>query len=183
MSLRLFACLDLPPDVADQLVRLQRGVPGAAWRPRENLHITLRFFGPVPENTADDLDAALEEAAQSTAPFSVQLKGADWFGKDEPHSLFAGLAPNPPLLALAAECERAARRVGLKPEPRKFHPHVTLAYLSLPPVARVAAFAQRLALFESRPFMVNAFFLWSSHLRTGAPSLYREEAVYPLLGS
>jgi 2'-5' RNA ligase len=182
MSLRLFACLDLPPDIADQLVRLQRGVPGAAWRPRENLHLTLRFFGELSPPIADDLDAALDEEGQAIAPFTLQLKGADWFGKDEPHALYLGVAPNPQLSQLAAACERAARRIGLKPEPRKFHPHVTMAYLKYPQLDRVASFAQRLALFESRPFEAAAFFMWSSQLRADAPSLYREEAVYPLLG-
>jgi RNA 2',3'-cyclic 3'-phosphodiesterase len=182
MSLRLFACLDLPPDVVDQLTRLQRGVAGAAWRPRENLHITLRFYGDVSEPVADDLDAALDAEGQSLAPFDVQLKGADWFGKEEPSSLYVGVAPNDALASLIAACERAARSVGLRPEPRRPHPHVTVAYLRATPMDRAAAFARRLALFESRPFRVNGFFLWSSRIRHNAPSLYREEAAYPLLG-
>lgn len=182
MSLRLFACLDLPPDIAEQLVRLQRWVAGASWRPQENLHITLRFFGDVPEPVADDLDAALDAVGQGMAPFTVQLKGADWFGKDEPHTLFVGVGANPDLLRLASACERAARSVGLKPEARKYHPHVTLAYLKgAAPLDRVHAFCRRLALYESRPFTVQGFYLWSSQLRTGGPSMYREEAVYPLL--
>lgn len=181
MTLRLFACLDLPPDVAAQLVRLQRGVGGAAWRPQENLHITLRFFGDVSEPDADDLDAALDSVGQLHAPMEVQLKGADWFGKEEPHTLFVGVAANTELTSLAAAVDRAARSVGLKLDPRKFHPHVTLAYLRYPALDRVQSFCQRLALFESRPFRVAGFFLWSSQRRQGAPSLYREEAVYPLL--
>jgi 2'-5' RNA ligase len=183
MSLRLFACLDLPPDIADQLVRLQRGLAGASWRPVENLHVTLRFFGDTPEPVADDLDAALDAVGQGMAPFTLKLKGADWFGKDEPHTLFIGVAEPTALIQLASACERAARSVGLKPETRKYLPHVTLAYLNgAAPVDRVHAFCRRLALFESRPFSVQGFYLWSSLLRSGGPSVYREEAVYPLLG-
>lgn len=182
MSLRLFAALDLPPDVVDRLMPLMRGVGGAMWRPRENLHITLSFFGDVAENVADDLDAALDEVGQGIAPFEVQLKGADWFGKDEPHALYIGVADNAALAHLAARCERAARRVGLKPDTRKYTPHVTVAYLRAPALDRVASFAQRLALFESRPFKVEGFFLFSSHTRANAPSIYTEEAAYPLLG-
>jgi RNA 2',3'-cyclic 3'-phosphodiesterase len=182
MSLRLFAALDLPDEIADALLPVMRGVPGAKWRPRENLHLTLRFFDSVAEPVADDLDAALEEVAQGAAPFDVQLKGAGFFGGEQPHALWAGVAPNDALKRLAADCERAARLCGLKPETRKFTPHVTLAYLSGSTLERVVAFEKRLALFETAPWTVTGFVLLSSHVRRNAPSLYREEASYALLG-
>ena len=85
------------------------------------------------------------------------------------------------LNSLAAKCEKACRRAGLKPEPRSFSPHVTLAYLS--PAAtldRVMAFEKNQALFETEPWRVNWFGLYSSITRRDAPSLYRLEAEYPL---
>ncbi len=182
MSLRLFAALEVPDDVAARLLALMRGVPGAKWRTREHLHLTLRFFDEVQEPVADDLDAALEELAQGTAPFEVQLKGAGFFGGADPHALWVGVVPNDALKALAADCERAARRCGLKPEARKFTPHVTLAYLAGATIDRVIAFEKRVALFQSRPWTADSFVLFSSHVRRNAPSIYREEAVYGLLG-
>jgi 2'-5' RNA ligase len=182
MSLRLFAALDLPDEIADQLLPLMRGVPGAKWRPRENLHLTLRFFDEVAEPAADDLDAALEEIAQATAPFDVQLKGVGFFGGENPHALWAGVSANDALKKLAADCERAARRTGLPPETRRFTPHVTLAYLAGAALDRVAAFEKRLALFESAPWTATGFALFSSHIRRNAPSIYREEATYAFLG-
>lgn len=182
VSLRLFAALDIPDEVAERLMALMRGVPGAKWRPRENLHLTLCFFGDAAEPVAADLDAALEEVAQGTAPFDLALKGAGHFGKDDPGALWMGAAESAPLRALAADCERAARRCGLKPEARKFTPHVTMAYLNGSTLERVMAFEKRLALFESDTWRVNGFFLLSSHVRRNAPSLYREEASYEFLG-
>jgi 2'-5' RNA ligase len=180
MSLRLFAALDLPDDVAERLLALMKGVPGAKWRPRENLHVTLRFFGDVPEPVADDIDAALAQAAEVSAPFELRLKGAGAFGRAEPHALWIGAAQSAALQKLAEDCERAARRAGLKPEKRKFTPHVTIAYLDNPPLERVHAFESRLGLFESRPFLVDRFALYSSQVRKSAPSLYRLEAEYLL---
>ena len=182
MSLRLFAALDLPDDVAERLIALMKGVPGAKWRPRENLHLTLRFFGDTPEPVAADIDAELAQAAESVAPFDLQLKGAGAFGGAEPHALWIGAAQSEPLRKLAAGCERAARRVGLKPEKRKFTPHVTLAYLANPPLEGVHAFEARLGLFETRLFGIERLALYSSHVRKSAPSLYRLEAEYPLRG-
>lgn len=182
MAMRLFAALAIPGDISEGLTRIMRGVPGAAWRPQENLHLTLRFFGEIPENVARDLDTALDEGASGFAPFEFALKGAGWFGKDDPHALWAGARECQALRALAADCERAARRVGLAGEPRKYQPHVTLAYLRGAPLERVVAFTQRHALLESRAWRVDRFSLYSSWLRKGEASLYREEASYPLLG-
>lgn len=182
MALRLFAAIEPPPEVAARALALQRGVPGASWRPRENLHVTLRFFGETPEHVARDLDAAIEEAVQRTAAFTAQLKGAGSFGRAEPHTLWLGLAESPALRQLAQDVERAARRIGLKPETRKFVPHLTLAYLHGTDLARVQAFESRFALFESPPWLVDRIGLYSSRLRKGQPSHYRQEAEYPLLG-
>lgn len=182
MSLRLFAALDLPDDVADRLLALMKGVPGAAWRPRENLHLTLRFFGEVAEPVADDIDAELLSVVERVAPFEMQLKGAGSFGGVDPHALWVG-AEGGGLAKLAGECERAARRAGLKPEPRPFTPHVTLAYLRGAPLDRVEAFKARLGLFQTRPFRIEGFGLYSSQVRKSAPSLYRLEAEYRLAGS
>jgi 2'-5' RNA ligase len=96
-----------------------------------------------------------------------------------------GLAPaeSDALKQLAAACEKAARRVKLKPEPLKFTPHVTIAYLSGALLDRVQAFERELALFETPPFVVGGFGLYSSVTRRGPlRALYRLEAEYPLLG-
>ena len=92
------------------------------------------------------------------------------------------IAPNEALNTLAKECERAARRAGLKPEARKYTPHVTLAYLARPDLERVIAFERNHALFESRAWRVERFGLYSSHQRKSAPNLYRLEADYALNG-
>jgi 2'-5' RNA ligase len=181
MSLRLFAALQLPDDVEERLLALQKNVPGAKWRAREHLHLTLRFFGEVAEPVADELDAALEEVASRTRRFDLQLKSAGAFGGADPHTLWIGVADNHALTKLAADCERAARRVGLKPETRKFAPHVTMAYLAGAEIARVRAFEAQHGLFQSRPFAAQSIALFSSWIRKSAPSLYRLEADYPFV--
>jgi RNA 2',3'-cyclic 3'-phosphodiesterase len=182
MAIRLFAALDMPDDIAERLLALMKGVPGAKWRPRENLHLTLRFFGELPEPVADDIDAALSEIAEVNAPFELQLKSAGSFGGADPHALWVGARENAALTKLAKDCEKAARRAGLKPEPHKFTPHVTLAYLANAPLDYVIGFEKRLGLFETPPFRVERFGLYSSQIRKSAPSQYRLEADYPLYG-
>ena len=178
MSLRLFAALPVPEETGQDLKRFQKGVPGARWRPLENLHLTLRFFGDIPETRAEDLDAEL--ASISVPPFTMRLRGADWFGKADPRALWIGVEAPEALVRLQEKCERAARRAGLDPEPRKFTPHVTLAYLRGTPVEKVNRFAQRLAGFATEPWQATHFSLYSSWITRGDANIYEAEADYPL---
>lgn len=179
MRLRLFAALPIPDFVADRLVPMQKGVPGAAWRPRDSFHITLRFFGEIDGAKAEDLDGELAQVR--VKPFELALKAAGSFGGADPRSLWIGVEPHPSLLLLAEGCERAARRAGLAPDARRFSPHVTLAYIrSGTDLERIRAFERRCALFRSPAFAVDRFHLYSSHERKKGPNAYVAEAEYPL---
>ena len=176
--IRLFAAVAIPGDLAEVLARRQQGLPGARWRLAESLHITLRFVGDIAENQADDLDAEL--ALIGGAPFEIVLSGAGSFG-DGPdiRAVWAGVEENQALRRLAAACETAARRAGLKSAARAWRPHLTLAYLRRPDPARVAAWIAAHNLLKSPPFTVSAFGLYSTR-RTHAGSIYRLERTYPL---
>jgi 2'-5' RNA ligase len=176
MTLRLFAALPIPDDVAEPLAERLHDLEGARWRPLEALHITLRFFGEVAETVADDLDAELSTI--TSPPFALALEEVGSFGEGHRiDSLWAGVGDSEPLRHLAARCETAARRAGLKPETRNYKPHVTLAYLHRPNPAQVAAWIQANNLLKSDVFGVDRFGLYSSHL-TGEGSRYRLEKEY-----
>jgi 2'-5' RNA ligase len=175
---RLFAAVEVPPEIAEGLVRRQQGLPGARWRPIEAMHITLRFFGSTAENIARDLDSEL--ATVSAAPFELELQGVGSFGEGrEVHAVWAGVAESEPLRRLAARCETAARRAGFKAEGRSWRPHVTLAYLKRADPARVGAWVQGHNLLKSPRFRVTWFGLYSSW-PTSEGSRYEVEQEYPL---
>ena len=176
--IRLFAAVPVPPQIAEGLARRQEGLPGTRWRPAETLHVTLRFFGEIPEDVAADLDAEL--AAIPGAPFDLTLEGVGTFGEGgESRALWAGVAESEPLKLLASRCEAAARRAGIKPETRTYKPHVTLAYLRRPDPARVGAWVQGHNLLKSPPFRVDWFGLWSSW-PSGEGARYELKREYPL---
>jgi len=176
--IRLFAAIALPEEVAEGLTIRQYGLDGVRWRPMETMHITLRFFGDVQERMADDLDAEL--GGVGGPPFTVSLAGVGSFGEGERiHALWAGVVENPALNQLAARCEAAARRAGLKAETRAYRPHVTLAYTRRPDLREVAIWVQSHNLLKSPPFAVDRFGLYSSH-RTHEGSRYRLEREYRL---
>ena len=74
---RLFVALGLPESIRLRLASLAGGIDGARWVPPENLHITLRFIGEVPEDRIADLADAL--GAIRMPPLTVTLRGAGHF--------------------------------------------------------------------------------------------------------
>lgn len=175
--IRLFVALALPDSVAETLVLLQGGVPGARWSRREQLHLTLRFIGEVDGRDA----AAIHDALASIrAPrFSLELKGVGAFGGKNPRALWAGVRDDIAVAHLQRKIESALQRIGLPAEERKFSAHITLARLRAAPHDRVITFLATHALYSSPPFDVNTFILYSSIL-TPNGSLYRPEHAYPL---
>ena len=176
--IRLFAAIAIPFEIAEGLQRRQQGIPGARWRAEEQMHITLRFFGEVPEAAAAELDADL--AGHAGEAFDLRLEGVGAFGEaTEVRAIWAGVAASQPLSRLAARCDKAARRAGLKPDPRAYRPHVTLAYLRHADPARVGAWVQEHNLLQSPPFRVDGFGLYSSWLSPDG-SRHELEREYPL---
>jgi 2'-5' RNA ligase len=176
--IRLFAAVAVPPDIGEGLARRQAGIERAAWRPQDALHITLKFFGEIAEDAADDLDAELGRVG--VAPFDLLLQGVGSFGEGaDIHAVWAGVAGSEPLTRLAKACDQAARRVGVPVESRAYRPHVTLAYLKKANPLEVAAWIQANNLLRSPNFPVRSFGLYSSR-QTSEGSRYRLEASYLL---
>ncbi len=176
--IRLFVALGLPDEIRHRLAGLAGGVPGARWVEPHNLHLTLRFIGETDEGRLADLDDALRTIR--TPPFELTLDGAGQFGSGRKiHTLWIGAERSEALLHLQAKVESAVVRAGFAPEGRKFTPHVTLARLSGGPPERVMRYLSDNGLFRSRPFPVEGFGLYESHLgRHGAD--YAAISSYPL---
>ncbi|PWE18540.1 RNA 2',3'-cyclic phosphodiesterase [Marinicauda salina] len=180
MSLRVFAALPLPPEIVERVLPLMKGVPGAKWRPPENLHITLAFYGELDEDVIEELDLELGRIA--IPPFELRLEGTGHFGKAEPSALWLGVSENPLLLDLARRCAKAGQRAGAPPDKRNYHAHVTIAYLGETDFVRLQKFEKRLNLYRSEPFVADRFHLYSSRQRKpGKANVYEVEAEYPLL--
>jgi 2'-5' RNA ligase len=178
--LRLFAALPVPPEISRPLRKLQKDLPGARWRPEENFHVTLCFFGELRHTQARDLDELLGEI-EAPAP-TLSLEGAGWFGRREPAAVWARVRGSDEVRGLASACERAARRLAIPLERRPFTPHVTLAYCHATPLEDARAWTERHQDYRSEPWQAGAFHLYSSQRRDGGPSRYVAEADYPLQG-
>ena len=173
---RLFTGLEIPSDLASDLGMLRGGISGARWIDTDFYHLTLRFIGDIDHATARDVCGTLEKIRRPA--FTVTLEGLDSFGGGKPRAIVAKAKPAAPLVELQAEQERLMRRIGIRPEPRNFTPHITLARLRDASSTAVAAYLTTRGFF-SRRFEATRFVLFSSRAATGGGP-YLVEAAYPL---
>ena len=112
--------------------------------------------------------------------FELRVNGVGRFDQKRGGALWAGVEPKPPVAALAAKVERICQSVGIEPERRAFHPHITLARWKGRSSRAADAFIARTAGIASDPFPVDRFILFESHLSRHGP-LYEAVQDYPLV--
>jgi 2'-5' RNA ligase len=151
--------------------------PEFRWQNDEQLHLTLRFVGEVDRPLAADLADALMRIRADR--FEAHIKGVGRFEQRNAGALWAAVEPKAPLGALAAKIERTCQSVGLEPERRAFHPHITLARWKGRRSRESQDFLARRRGLSSPPFSIDSFILFESLLSRHGPH-YEEIARYSL---
>lgn len=175
---RLFAALSVPDHIADRLEPLSVEIHGARWRRREHYHITLCFYGQVDGETAHAIADELESV--QSAAMELKLNGVGWFGRREPRALYARVAENDALSALAAQCRKIARKFDVKLGQDPFLPHITLAYCNQTPIEAARAWSEDFQILNTDGFLVDTFHLFESFTGHKRQSRYVRQADYPI---
>jgi len=164
---RLFVAIRPPEAIRDLLIDAMGNSPDFRWQDDEQLHRTLRFIGEVDRPLASDLADTLVRIHASA--LELRINGTGRFEQKNSGALWAGIEPKPPVAALAAKIDRACQQIGLEPERRAFHPHITLARWKGRRKREVEDFLFRTRGLASESFVVDSFTLFESHLsRHGA---------------
>lgn len=127
--MRLFVAV-IPPrpvvlELRAALTTLPHDNPRLRWCRPETWHVTLAFFGEVPEDNLDDLKDRLGRAAARNTPMELALAGGGHFGG---RTLWTGVQGERDRLGrLAESVNSVARRCHIKVDERPFRPHLTLA--------------------------------------------------------
>ena len=171
---RLFAAIDIPPGIRTSLGELDPHLPGARWSDPGQMHLTLGFFGQVPESAEGILKERL--AAIRFGSFVLPIQGIGTFpGKGAPKIIWIGVGSgHPHLFQIHKRVQEAALAAGLEADLRPWHPHITLARCRDGPSPPVRKFLLRCADYDAGMFRVEAFHLYSSKLAP-AGSIYTRE--------
>ncbi|HUR06950.1 MAG TPA: RNA 2',3'-cyclic phosphodiesterase [Nonomuraea sp.] len=130
--MRLFAALMPPDEVLDEIERAIEPhvgqVPGLRWPDRATWHITLAFFGEVPERVLPELQVRLARAVSRHAALDLAFTDFGAFSSAHRARVFwAGLSGDP-MIRLSESVKAGARRAGaVQTDEKRFHPHLTLA--------------------------------------------------------
>jgi 2'-5' RNA ligase len=181
--MRLFIAVELPGEVRRALHGTARkfgsSMARIKWVEEDNIHLTLKFLGEVPEGKAAEIKAALESVA--SGHFNARVTGFGVFpGYEYVRVIWAGLEPRDRFEALHEGIERALSPLGFARDGR-FTPHVT--------IGRVRSVSDKKALSEAlksldaaeveREFAVEGFRLKKSTLTPKGP-LYEDISSFPL---
>jgi len=174
---RLFVAIELPESTKRLLVDLDPQIYGARWLDAEQMHLTLAFFGVVPE----DVDLKLREKLSAIVfgAFFLPIVGVGTFPpKGPPKIIWIGVGRgHPHLFQLHKRVQEAALGAGLEPDLRPFHPHVTLARCQRISLEVIRKFLKANVDLDAGMIRVDSFHLYSSKLTPAGPIHTRELAV------
>jgi len=131
--LRLFVAIKLDdPVIVGRIARLQEDLAAAGLRAKfvepENLHLTLKFIGEVPQEKARRIQRALNDIKRRS--FDIDLRGLGAFpSMERPRVIWIGVSEGASQLeGLASEIEDILmRHASVRKSGKAFHPHLTIA--------------------------------------------------------
>jgi 2'-5' RNA ligase len=184
--IRCFLAIDPPDSLRPQLAlvqgELKRSQADVRWVAVGNIHLTLKFFGNLPDAEVDPIIMAALNVAQQQAPFELQVTDAGAFPSPKsPRVIWLGLGGDLiPLAQMYNRLEKAFAVLGHLPEGRPFNPHLTLGRVKSPANRhRLAKLLEAPAPLNWPPFQVNELILFKSTL-TPKGSIYTPIKVIPL---
>ena len=185
---RMFCAINLPPElrqrIQDHIERLRETIPEAraSWNRDDKLHLTIKFLGDVATDRVANLSLAAERAVAGLKPFKLAAEGSGSFPpRGQPRVLWIGIEDLTERLArLYTRLEEECALEGFAREPRKFHPHLTIARLRNPQHATQLAASHQGLGFEPMEFSVDELVVIRSELSSKG-SRYTEISRHPLL--
>jgi 2'-5' RNA ligase len=171
-TIRAFVALDLPADIVDHVSGLQSGLRARGLRLRwvrpQNVHLTLKFLGDIPEAAVAEMGLALRRASRGSAPLALTVQGLGVFpGIRRARVLWVGLGGQVEALqSLYSRIEDEFAGLGLAREKRGFKAHLTLARMKEPPASRdLLSALEETGGYEPRPFKARWLILYKSDLK------------------
>lgn len=130
--MRCFLAAEIPEEARKKLSELARELKrnGIDAKPveKENLHVTLAFFGEISDAEANQKIEIIKKTVSEIAPFSVKIAGTGFLPSERLVRVFYARTDSPELIA-------AQKKIALALNHHEDHPftgHVTLARVRSP---------------------------------------------------
>lgn len=184
---RVFCAIDLPRAICEKVMahsrRLREAVPEAqaSWSRMDNIHLTLKFLGEIPQSRVELLSSAAAEASTGHGSFPLSVQRCGVFPTHgEPRVLWIGIEDSKGKLGeLYRRLEDECAKTGFKKDARPLHPHLTVARLRKPQRARTLAAVHKAMEFDSEEISVSELLVIRSELSSQG-SRYTVISRHPL---
>jgi len=173
-TIRAFISIELPEPVRlllqEEVFLLRKAGGRASWVRAEHMHLTLRFLDEITEEQKSALSECLRNVCTNSTALKLAVEGLGAFPNlRKPDVIWAGVRlVEGNLTALQQGIEQAAETVGLHPDNKPFHPHVTLARIRDRRVSEALVQAVRERAEGPPPVFGDEF-------RVGTVALFRSE--------
>ncbi len=128
--IRTFLAIPLSDEVRSRVAKIRDELaaqfPGVRWVRPDTMHLTLRFFGDVSEESLEKIGDVVLSVGRLHPPFTLRIKGVGAFPSAVRPRVFWLGVDGAPLKALYSALEKALANAGFPPEERPFSPHLTL---------------------------------------------------------
>lgn len=147
----------------------------------ENIHLTLKFIGEVPQEKYSQIEEVLSNNDFNVGAFELEIVGFGKFGRGkELNILWIGIEKNEKVENLYLRIENALGKIGISKEKRPFKPHVTVGRnrkkYNFKPIFELLD--KSADIFKTK-FKVHAFQIFKSELFSTGPvyTILKEIAV------
>ncbi len=130
--MRLFIAIELNDEIKAALRKAQGALSAfdraVRWVTSDQMHLTLKFLGEVPDARVEEVTAAAGRVAQASSLFEMVVGGCGCFpANGRVRVVWVGLnEPSGTLAACNDLCEARYAEIGFDRERRTFSPHLTL---------------------------------------------------------
>ena len=184
-AIRTFICIEIPEAVKERIADLQRELKEidarVSWVKPANIHLTVKFLGPVTPSRIAGIRQAVERAAGSCNPFEIEVAGTGCFPTPRnPKVLWVGLSQVPnQLQQLQQTIEGELAGAGFPREPKRFSPHLTIGRVRSPRGASEVAERLIASAFDAQTFSATEVIVMRSDLKPSG-SVYTHQALIQL---
>jgi RNA 2',3'-cyclic 3'-phosphodiesterase len=186
-TIRSFIAIPLSPEVQRNARRLLRDLredkDGVKWVPEDNLHLTLKFLGDVVDREVPQVCQAIRRASATIEPFDLEFSSVGGFPTaDRPRVIWSGISSGgEQLVELVTALETELAKLGFKPEPRDYRPHLTLGRVRSGSRSASTEVVERIARYQSRSLgamPAEQVRLYASYLDTSGPTYHVMDTIW-----
>lgn len=143
--IRAFVSIEPPDELREQIATLQKSLDKALkadfikWTKPEQVHLTLRFIGEMPESDTQKVLTGIRKACKGVKPFHLHLGGLGAFPDiQRPAILWTGVSGDVDTLkSLVNQINHEISGVVGMPELQQFVPHLTIGRVKELPAAKL----------------------------------------------